>query len=96
MFSASEDAAQTFNSLIDAAVDVCTGVKFIARQYVTTVTISSHYLFLMFYDTYWIHTLTEQACVKPNLLFIISLDPQNKTQNFTLKLSCIISTIANM
>lgn len=99
-----------------AAVDVCTGITFITRQYVTTVTISCHYLLLMFYDTHWIHTLTKlgqtslcywvdeclgdvnslYSILKPNLLFIISLDPQNKTQSFTLKLSCIISTVANI
>lgn len=92
-----------------AAVDVCTGITFITRQYVTTVTISCHYLLLMFYDTYWIHTSlcywadeclgdvnSLYSILKPNLLFIISLDRQNKTQSFTLKLSCIISTVANI
>lgn len=51
-----------------AAVDVCAGITFITKQYVTTVTISCHYLFLMFYDTYWIDTLTELGSNKLVLL----------------------------
>lgn len=43
-------------------IDVCTGITFVSRQCVASVTVSCHHLCLMYYYTYWIHTPTKQAC----------------------------------